>query len=58
MTKLEEIKERILERMANRELYSKAEKSAYLYGYLHSLKDTYEINSDEYFELLEELRYD
>ena len=58
MTKLEKIKERILGRIANREFYSKDEKRAYLYGYLHALKDTYEINSDEYFDLWEELNYD
>lgn len=54
----EEIRELLLKRLSNRELYPMKEKTAYLLGYLQALKDMYEIDSDTYFEWLEELRYD
>lgn len=58
MTKLEEIKEKILERLERKNFDLKSEKNAYLFGYLNALLDTYEINHEEHFDLLEELRYD
>lgn len=58
MTKLEEVKERILERLSHHPDYTKYEKNSYLIGYLNALLDMFEINSDEHFELLEEMRYD
>lgn len=58
MNKLEEIKAKILERIENRDFELKTEQNAYLVGYLNALLDIYEINSDEYFELLEEMKYD
>ena len=58
MTKLEEIKEKILERLSRHPDYTKYEKNSYLIGYLNALLDTYEIDGDEHFELLEDLRYD
>ena len=58
MTKLEETKAKIIERIKNHDFVLKSEQNAYLSGYLNALLDTYEINHEEYFDLLEELRYD
>ena len=54
MTKLEEIKTRITERLKRKNFDFQSEIHFYIIGYLNALLDTHEIDSDEYTELFEE----
>lgn len=56
MTKLEEIKRKILDKIEQRPYYTKDERNAYLLGYLHALIHNYEISCEEFTDLLEELK--
>ena len=58
MTKLEEIKTIIIERLKRKDFDFQSEINFYIIGYLNALLDTHEINSEEYYDLLEALRFD
>lgn len=54
MTK-EEIERKILEKLEQRNYYTKDQKNAYILGYLHACIHNHEISCDEFTDLLEEL---
>lgn len=54
MSKLEEIKERISERLKRKKFDFQSEMNFYIIGYLNALLDTHEIDNVEYTELFED----